>query len=64
MHMIISQKDGGYEVNFDDYKSIGTHWIRLYVNEKKATYFDRIGAEHLPKGIKKFINNKNITASI
>ena len=64
MHKIISQKDGAYEVNLDEYKSIGTHWIRLYVNDKKATYFDRFGAEHLPKEIKKFIDNKNITASI
>ena len=25
-------KDGVYEINLDEYKSIGTHWIGLYVN--------------------------------
>ena len=28
------------------------------------TYFDSFGVEHIPKEIKKFINNKNIIASI
>ena len=25
-------KDGTYSVNLDEFKSIGTHWIALYVN--------------------------------
>ena len=25
-------KDGAYVVNLDEFKSIGTHWIALYVN--------------------------------
>ena len=25
-------KDGSYVTNFDEYESIGTHWIGLYVN--------------------------------
>ena len=25
-------KDGTYEINLDDYKSIGTNWIVLYVD--------------------------------
>ena len=25
-------KDGTYIINFDDYESVGTHWIALYVN--------------------------------
>ena len=25
-------KDGTYVINLDEYKSIGTHWIALYVN--------------------------------
>ena len=29
-----------------------------------ATYFDNFGAEHIPKGIKKFIRNKNIIINI
>ena len=28
------------------------------------TYFDSFGVEHIPKEIKKFINNKNIKANI
>ena len=50
-------KDGEYVINLDEYKSIGTHWIALYVNGNKgsasfdATYFDSFGAEHIPKQI-------------
>ena len=25
-------KDGAYVINLDEYESIGTHWIALYVN--------------------------------
>ena len=35
----------------------------MYI-KKTATYFDRFGYEHIPKEIKKFINNKNIIANI
>ena len=41
----------------DEYKSIGTHWIDLYVNGNNAKYFDSFGVE-------KFIYNKNIIANI
>ena len=34
------------------------------MNCENVTYFDRFGAEHIPKQIKKFIGNKNITANI
>ena len=57
-------KDGAYVVNLDEYSDIGTHWVSLYVNNKTVTYFDRFGVEHIPKEIKKFINNKNIIANI
>ena len=30
-------KDGAYKINLDEHKSIGTHWIVLYVNAKSAT---------------------------
>ena len=42
-------------LNLDEYKSIGTHWIALYVNGNNgsATYSDRFGVEHIPKEIKK-----------
>ena len=31
-------KDGAYLINLDEYKSIGTHWIALYVNVQNVTY--------------------------
>ena len=46
--------------NIDGYKSLGAHWIALYVNFSIMTYFDNFWHEHIPKGIKKSIKNKNI----
>ena len=57
-------KDGPYVINPDEYKSIGTHWIILYVNDNNVTYFDSFGVEHISKEIGKFIGNKNITTNI
>ena len=63
-------KDGAYVINLDEYESIGTHWIALYVNGNSrrasydAIYFDSFGAEHIPKEIKTFIGNKNIITNI
>ena len=57
-------KDGASVINLDEYSDIETHWIALYVNNKTVTYFDSFGVEHIPKEIKKFINNKNIIANI
>ena len=57
-------KDVAYVINLDDFLDIATHWIALYVNTKTVTYFDSFGVEHIPKEIKKFINNKNITTNI
>ena len=51
-------KDAAYIINLDEYESIGTHQI---ANAKNVTYFDSFGVEHIPKVIKKFIGNKNIT---
>ena len=31
-------KDGAYVTNLDEFKSIGTHWIALYVNAENVTY--------------------------
>ena len=31
-------KDGAYVINLDEYKSIGTYWIALYVNVENVTY--------------------------
>ena len=57
-------KDGAYIINLDGYESIGTHWIALYENAKNVIYFDSFGVEHIPKEIRKFIGNKNITTNI
>ena len=57
-------KYGAYAINLDEHFDIGTHWIALSVNAKTITYFDSFGVEHIPKGIKNFINNKNIIANI
>ena len=57
-------KDGAYVINLDEYLDIRTQWIALYINTKTVTYFDNFGLEHIPKEIKKFVNNKKITANI
>ena len=47
-------KDGGNVINLDKYKSIGTHWIALFVNGDNveapynALYLDIFGVEHIP----------------
>ena len=51
-------KDGVYITSLDEYQTIGTHWISLYVNDNNVTYFDSFTFEHDPKEIKKFIGNK------
>ena len=56
-------KNGTYIINIDEYSDIRTHWVALYVNSKTVTYFDSFEVEHIPKEIKKFINNKGINNS-
>ena len=55
---LLKINDGAYVINLDEYESIGTHWIALYVNGDKVIYFDSFGVEHITKEIKKFIGNK------
>ena len=58
-------KNGAYIINVDEYESIGTHWIALYVNAKNVTYFDSFGVEPISqKKKKKFIGNENIITNI
>ena len=57
-------KDGTYVINRDEFKSIETHWIALYVHGNNLIYFDRFGVEQIPKEIKKFIENKNTITNI
>ena len=51
---------GHMVISLDEYFDIGTHWIVLYALNNNVTYFDCFGVEHIPKGIKKFIDTKNI----
>ena len=63
-------KDEAFVISFDEFKSIGTHCIALYVNGNNgsvsydAIYIDSFGVEHIPKEMKKIIGNKNIITSI
>ena len=57
-------KYGAYIINIDEYSDIGTHWVALHLHNNNAPYFDSFGIEHIPKEIKAFITNKNITANV
>ena len=57
-------KDGAYVINLDEYSDNGTQWVALYVNNNNVTYFDSFEVEHIPKEVKIFISNKNITTNI
>ena len=63
-------KDRAHVINFNNFKSMGTHWIALYLNGNNrrasynAIYFNSFGVEHIPKEVKKFIGNKNIVTNI
>ena len=57
-------QDGTYVINLDEHRSIGTHWIALYVDGDNVTFFDSLRVEHIPKEIKNSIGNKNITTNI
>ena len=48
---LLKIKDGAYGIHLDEYESIGTHWIALYVTENNIVYFDSFGVEHIPKEI-------------
>ena len=57
-------KKGAYVINLDEYNSIGTHWIVLFVKRKYVVYFDSFGVEHIPKEIEHVVGNKEIKANI
>ena len=57
-------KDGTYVINLDGYSDIGTHWVALWVDNSNVTYFDSFWVEHIPKGIKTFVNRKNMKTNI
>ena len=57
-------KDEPYVINLDEYKSIGTYWLALYVNAENVTNFNSFDVEHIPIEIQKVIGNKNIKTNI
>ena len=57
-------KNGAFVMDLDQFKSIGSHWIALYVNGNNIIYFDSFGVAQIPKEIKKFKGNKNIKTNI
>ena len=57
-------KDGAYVINLDEFKSTGTQWIALYVNNNNIIYFDSFGVQHIPKEITIIIGNKNVITNI
>ena len=36
-------------INLDEFKSVGTHWIALYVNNNNVTYFGRFKVKNILK---------------
>ena len=57
-------KDRVLEINLAESQPIGAHWIVLYVTGNNVTYFDSVGVKYIPKEIRKYIVNKNITTDI
>ena len=45
-------KDKTYVINLYEFKSVGSHWIALYVNGNNIIYFNSFGVEHIPKKLK------------
>ena len=35
-----------YVINLDEFKSIETQWIALYLNDNSIVYFDSFGVKH------------------
>ena len=44
-------KNGAFIISLDEYESIGTHWIALYVNAINVTYFGNFAVEYIPNKI-------------
>ena len=63
-HLSKKIKDGAHIINLDEYTNVGAQWIALSSDKNEIVYFDSFGVEHIPKEIKKLINNKNIIANI
>ena len=46
-------KDGTHVINLDEYKSIGIHWMALYMNGDNEAQFYSFEVKYIPKDIKK-----------
>ena len=57
-------KNRTHVINLDEYEDVGTHWTALYGKNNGVIYLDSFGVEHVPKEIKKFIENKNIITNL
>ena len=57
-------KVGPYIIDLDEYESIATCWIALYVNDNNISYFDSFGVDHIQKEIKKLTGKKNIITNV
>ena len=51
-HNLSKIKDETYIINLDEYESLETHWIVLYLNDVNETCFDCFGVKHIPKSLK------------
>ena len=58
IHNLPKIKYGAYVINLDEYESLETDWIALYVNTNNIVYFDSFGVELVPKQIEKLAGNK------
>ena len=50
--------DGTCIINLDEYESIETHSIALYVNAENVTYFDSFEVEYIPKKLQNSLEIK------
>ena len=57
-------KGRAYVISLGEYSDIWTHRIALYALNNNVTYFDSFRVEHIPKEIKKFIDDKTIKTNI
>ena len=61
---LLKIKDGAHVINLDEYESIRTNWIALYVIANNIVYFNSFRVEHILKEIKKLKGNRNIITKI
>ena len=50
--------------NLDGCKAVGTHWVAISAKNHLAAYLDSFKVKYIPKEIKWFIGNQNITTNI